>query len=191
MRAAIYARVSTDEQNCDMQLRELREYCQRRDWPIAGEYVDQGWSGAKASRPEFDRLMGDARARRCDVVLVWKLDRWGRSVQHCLSTIAELSAVGVKWLAVTQGIGTEESSPVSQLLLTILAAVAQFEREMIRERVKAGLAAAKHRGVRHGRPPLQIDKRRILRLRKAGQSQRRIAALLGVGKATIARVLAA
>src|SRR5512133_2027092 len=98
---AIYARVSTQDQTCTMQLGELREYVQRRGWEIAGEYVDTGWSGAKVSRPELDRLMKDARMRRFDAVVVWKLDRWGRSVANCLASIHELTTLGVRWMAVT------------------------------------------------------------------------------------------
>ena len=89
MRVAIYARVSTADQSCEMQLHELREYTERRGWTTVGEYVDTGWSGAKASRPELDRLMNDASVRRFDAVLVWKLDRWGRSVAHSIKSIQE------------------------------------------------------------------------------------------------------
>jgi len=127
MKVAIYARVSTADQCCEMQLRELREYAVRRGWEIAHEYVDTGWSGAKASRPELDRLMRDAGRRIFDVVLVYKLDRFGRSVRHCLDGIERLRMHGVRFLAVSQNIDTDESNPTAKLMVHILAAVAEFE----------------------------------------------------------------
>src|SRR5712692_11920979 len=145
MRAALYARVSTSDQNCEMQLRELREYARRRGWEISGEYVDTGWSGAKASRPELNRLMQDASRRTFDAVLVYKLDRFGRSVRNCLDGIEALRAPGVRFLAVSQNIDTDESNPTSRLMLHILAAVAEFERELIRERVCAGVKNARQK----------------------------------------------
>jgi DNA invertase Pin-like site-specific DNA recombinase len=139
MRAAIYARVSTADQNCEMQLRELREYCSRRKWEVVEQFVDTGFSGAKASRPELNRLKRDARQRRFDVVLVWKLDRWGRSVSDSIAGIPELVSLGVRFIAVTQNIDTDESNPMARFLLHIMAAFAELEREMIRERVNAGV----------------------------------------------------
>jgi DNA invertase Pin-like site-specific DNA recombinase len=130
MIAAIYARVSTQDQSCQSQLLELREYAARHNWQVA-EYVDIGWSGAKASRPELDRLMQDAALRRFDVVMVWKLDRFGRSVRNCLDGIEALRAHGVRFLSVSQSIDTDESNPTAKLLLHVLASVAEFEREMI------------------------------------------------------------
>lgn len=189
MRAVIYARVSTADQHCDLQLRELREYCSRRGWEIAGEYVDSGWSGSKASRPELDRLLKDASEHRFHVIVVWKLDRFGRSVLNLSEQLARLNAWGIRFVATSQGLDTDAANPTSQLLLHILAAVAEFEREIIRERVKAGMAAARHRGVRVGRPALKLDARRVQRLARAGQSQRYIAQLLGVSKGTVCRVL--
>jgi putative DNA-invertase from lambdoid prophage Rac len=189
MRAAIYARVSTVDQHCEMQIKELREYCARRGWEIAGEYVDTGWSGAKADRPEINRLKQDARERRFDVVLVWKLDRWGRSVVDCLNSVEELRRLGVRWIAVTQNLDTDESNPMSRLMLTQMAAFAEFEREMIRERVKGGMLAAKHRGVKCGRPKLLIDRMKISDLRSKGLSERAIAAKLRIGGGTVHRWL--
>ena len=145
MRTVIYARVSTIDQSCEMQLRELREYAQRRGLEIVGEYVDTGWSGAKTSRPELDRLMRAARLRRFDAVLVWKLDRWGRSVGHCIRSVQELVALGIRFLAATQNIDTDESNPTSQFILHIFAAVAELERDMIRERVVSGIRTARQR----------------------------------------------
>jgi len=195
VKTAIYARVSTTDQNCEMQLRELREYALRRGWEIAGEYVDTGWSGAKASRPQLDRLMQDASRRSFDAVLVYKLDRFGRSVRNCLDGIEALRAHGVRFLAVSQNIDTDESNPTSRLMLHILAAVAEFERELIRERVSAGMRNAKAKGTRSGkaigRPKAVFDRSQVVRLREDGLSVSQIARQLQVGVGTIARVLQA
>jgi DNA invertase Pin-like site-specific DNA recombinase len=124
--AAIYARVSTQDQNCEMQIRELREYSVRRGWNLVAEYVDTGWSGAKASRPQLDELMKDAALRRFDAVMVWKLDRFGRSVRNCLDGIESLRTNGVRFLAVSQSIDADESNPTARLLLHILASVGRI-----------------------------------------------------------------
>jgi len=189
MKAAIYARVSTVDQNCEMQLRELREYCTRRGWGIAGEYVDTGWSGTKASRPQLDRLMKHAGEHQFDCVVVWKLDRFGRSVLNLVEGLNKLASAGVLFIATTQSIDTDESNPTSKLMLYILAAVAEFEREMIRERVVAGLANAKHRGQHLGRRKLLFDWERVLNLHRAGKSIREIAAALDVNRGTLHRFL--
>jgi putative DNA-invertase from lambdoid prophage Rac len=189
MNCAIYARVSTVDQNCEMQLRELRDYVKRRGWKNAGEYVDKGWSGAKASRPQLDRVMQDARLHNFDCILVWKLDRWGRSVANLVSSIQELVSLQIRFIAVTQNIDTDQTNPMSKFILHIMAAFAELEREMIRERVKAGMAAAKHRGVRCGRPKLVYDRRKVEELRASGLSIRDIAAKLKVSRGTIGRLL--
>jgi len=128
VKAAVYARVSTTDQNCELQLNELREYIVRHGWENAGEYVDTGWSGAKASRPEFDKLMEDARKRRFDVVLVWKLDRFGRSLLNCKTALQQLQSNGVRFIATSQNIDTDESNPAARFLLHMLMAAAEFER---------------------------------------------------------------
>ena len=189
MKAAIYARVSTVDQKCEMQLRELREYCIRRGWEIAGEYVDTGWSGTKASRPQLDRLMKHAGEHQFDCVVVWKLDRFGRSVLNLVESLNKLASAGVRFIATTQSIDTDESNPTSRLMLYILAAVAEFEREMIRERVVAGLASAKHRGQHLGRRKLLFDRERVLNLHRGGKSIREIAAALDVNRGTLHRFL--
>jgi putative DNA-invertase from lambdoid prophage Rac len=189
MKTAIYARVSTLDQNCEMQLRELREYVTRRGWELAGEYIDTGWSGAKASRPELDRLMHDAALHQFDIALVWKLDRFGRSVRNCLNGIESLRAHGVRFLAVSQSIDTDESNPTAKLLLHILASVAEFERELIRERVRAGIKSAKHKGKQLGRKRVVFDRDKAHALHESGASLREIAAALQVGKGTIQRLL--
>src|SRR5579872_501051 len=189
VRAAIYARVSTTDQNCEMQVSELREYAARRGWKVSGEYVDTGWSGAKASRPELNRLMKDAAMRRFDAVMVWKLDRFGRSVRNCLDGIEALRAHGVRFLAVSQSIDTDESNPTARLLLHILASVAEFEREMIRERVCAGVRNAKAKGKRLGRKRVVFDRVRASEMNTRGASLREIASALQVGRGTVHRFL--
>jgi putative DNA-invertase from lambdoid prophage Rac len=191
IRAAIYARVSTTDQTCALQLRELRIYVKARGWKLAGEYVDTGWSGTKASRPELDRIMRDARARKTDCIVVWKLDRWGRSVANLLSSLQELKGMGVRWIATTQNLDTDETNPSGRLLLWILAAIAEFERAMIQERVKAGVAAAKARGVHCGRPRKVFQRGRALELRALGFSWRAIARELGVPPITVRRAVSA
>jgi len=185
MKAVIYARVSTADQSCEMQLRELRDYAPRRGLEIVGEYVDAGWSGVKAARPELDRLMRDARRCRFDAVVVWKLDRWGRSVAHCVASIQELASLGIRFLAATQNIDTGESNPTSQFLLHIFAAVAELEREMIRERVVCGLRNAKEQGTKLGRPRRVFRRDVAVALRAAGKSWRAIARELGVPMSTV------
>ena len=189
MKAAIYARVSTVDQKCEMQLHELREYCGRRDWQMAGEYVDTGWSGTKASRPELDRLMRHAGEHQFDCVVVWKLDRFGRSVLNLVESLNKLASAGVRFIATTQSIDTDESNPTSKLLLYILAAVAEFEREMIRERVMAGLTSAKRRGKQLGRRKLLFDREPAMSLHRAGKSIRTIAEALHVNRGTLHRFL--
>jgi putative DNA-invertase from lambdoid prophage Rac len=189
LKAAIYARVSTVDQHCEMQLAELREYAARRGWEIAGEYVDTGWSGAKASRPELDRLMRDASQHRLDCILVWKLDRFGRSVLNLAEALGKLRSWGVRFIATTQAIDTDAANPTSQLLLHILAAVAEFEREMIKERVKAGVRRAQAAGKHCGRPAANVDRARILRLSRGGKSVRAIATLLGISRSVVGRLV--
>lgn len=131
MNVAIYTRVSTTDQNCDMQLQELRDYAARRGWIVTREYVDTGWSGTKASRPELDRLMRDASRRQFDVLLVYKLDRFGRSVLHLNQQLATLNSHGIRFISTSQSLDTDQTNPRSRLLLQILASVAEFERELI------------------------------------------------------------
>ena len=142
VKTAVYCRVSTTDQTCEMQLKELREYVSRRGWKNAGEYIDAGFSGSKASRPALDRLMADAAQRKFDCVLVWKLDRFGRSVLNLSQQLSSLTSYGVRFIATTQGLDTDQSNPTAALLLHILSAVAEFERSMIRERTLSGIKAA-------------------------------------------------
>ena len=186
MRAAIYARVSTNDQHNEIQIKELTDYLQRRGWELAGVYQDQ-MSGAKAQRPGLDALMAGARLHKFDAVVVMKLDRFGRSLINCVAGIQELTAAGVRFLATSQGLDTDVSNPTSRLLLHILAAVAEFERELIRERVSAGLKHAKAKGTRIGRPRRVFDRQRALDMREQGMSYPQIAASLRVGYGTVVR----
>jgi DNA invertase Pin-like site-specific DNA recombinase len=190
MNAAIYARVSTSDQHNEIQIRELTEYIERRGWKLAGVYQDQ-MSGAKAQRPGLDALMADARLHKFDVALVWKLDRFGRSLINCVAGIQELTAAGVRSIAVSQGLDTDATSPTSRLLLHILAAVAEFERELIKERVAAGLKNAKAKGTRIDRPRRVFDRQRALDMREQGMSFPAIARALGVGYGTVVRGIGA
>jgi putative DNA-invertase from lambdoid prophage Rac len=185
MKTAIYARVSSTDQNCEMQLRELRDYVSRRGWEAGAEFVDAGFSGSKASRPALDRLMSAAARREFDCVLVYKIDRFGRSVLHLSQQLASLTSYGVRFIAVSQGIDTDASNPSSRLMLTILAGVAEFEREIIRERTLSGVRAAKAKGKTLGRPMRVFRRDEVARLREEGLSWRAIAKELGVPVSTV------
>jgi DNA invertase Pin-like site-specific DNA recombinase len=189
MRAAVYARVSTvnNGQSPEMQLRELGEYCDRRGWTIAGEYVDVGISGAKEKRPELDRLIADAHRRRFDAVVVWKFDRFARSVSHLLRALENFQALGIEFVSLTEGVDT--STPAGKLVFTVLGAVAELERSLIAERVKAGLRNARAKGQRLGRPRKVVDAFRIAALRAGGRSWRTIARQLGCSARTARRAL--
>ncbi len=185
MRTAIYARVSTADQNCEMQLRELRDYVANRGWKLAGEYVDSGFSGTKAKRPALDLMMAAAARRDFDCVVVYKIDRFGRSVLHLSQQLAMLTSQGVRFIATTQSIDTDTSNPTSRLLLTILAGVAEFEREIIRERTLSGIRAAQASGKILGRPKRVFRRDEAVRLRGEGMSWREIAKQLGVPVSTV------
>src|SRR5215467_3417679 len=176
MTVAIYARVSTSGtgQSPEMQLRELREYCERRGWNIAGEYIDVGVSGAKDSRPELNRLMADAHKRRFDVVCVWRFDRFARSVSHLLRALETLKALGIDFVSESEQMDT--STPAGKMVFTVLGAVAELERSLIVERVRAGLRNARAKGKRLGRPQKVLDVQRIATLRTQGFGWKRIAA---------------
>ncbi len=186
MRAALYARVSTVEQNCDNQLIELRRYIEARGWQTGQEYVDRGVSGATDRRPALDTLMRDAKRRRFDVVVCWRLDRLGRNLKHLITLLEDLQALGVAFVSLAEGI--DATTPAGKLQMHILGAIAEFERERIRERVMAGLQRARTQGVRLGRPPRQID---AVGLREvAGLPAREAARRLGVPRSTLQRWLA-
>ncbi len=187
MRVAFYARVSTlnNGQDPEMQLRELREYCGRRGWEIAGEYVDQGISGAKDSRPELNRLMADAHQRRFDVVCVWKFDRFARSTSHLLRALETFKALGIEFCSFSEQLDT--TTPAGKMVFTVLGAVAELERSLIAERVRAGLRNARAKGKQLGRPAAMVSPVDIRALLAEGRSMASIGEQLGVSAATICR----
>lgn len=182
---AIYARVSTTDQDASMQVRELRAYVRRMGWRTAGEFVETASGRRGAVRPELEKLMEAARLRKFDVVLVWKVDRFGRSVSEFVERVQALDQSGIRFIALTQGIDTDRASPQGNLLMHILAAIAEFERDLISERVKAGMSEAKRRGQHCGRPWKIFPRGRIANLRRLGWSWRKIAQRLGVPQSTV------
>jgi DNA invertase Pin-like site-specific DNA recombinase len=165
-----------------MQLRELREYCQRRGLTLVGEYVDAGISGTRDRRPELDRLLTDAHQRRFDAVAVWRFDRFARSVSHLLRALETFRSLGIEFVSLSEQVDT--STPAGKLVFTVLGAVAELERSLIVERVKAGLRNARSKGKRLGRPRRDVDLSEIQRLRTQGASWRAVGAALGVSAAT-------
>jgi DNA invertase Pin-like site-specific DNA recombinase len=188
LRVALYCRVSTNngQQSPEMQLRELREYCQRRDWSIATEYIDAGISGAKEKRPELDRLMADAHRRRFDAVVVWKFDRFARSVSHLLRALDTFRVLGIEFVSLSESLDT--ATPAGRMVFTVLGAVAELERSLIVERVRAGLRNARAKGKRLGRPAAIVDRARLASLRARGCSWRTIARQLGCSARTARRI---
>lgn len=185
-RVALYARVSTSngQQDPEMQLRELREYAQHRDLTIVDEYVDRV-SGSKDSRPALNRLMADVSQRKVDIVLVWKLDRFGRSLRHLVNSIADLEALGVAFVSLRDNL--DLSTPSGRLMFHVISAMAEFERALIQERVRAGLRNARAKGKRLGRPRAVVDAARIASLRSSGASWRAVSEQLGIGVGTCFR----
>jgi DNA invertase Pin-like site-specific DNA recombinase len=190
-RVALYARVSTlhGQQDPEMQLSELREYADRRGLSIHEEYVDQGVSGSKESRPALNCLMTDAQKCRFDAVLVWKIDRFGRSLKHLVNSLADLSAYGIAFISLRDNL--DLSTPSGRLMFQIIGAMAEFERALIQERVKAGLRNAKAKGKRIGRPRQRVDSFQVLKLRAEGLSWRGISERLGLGLGTVYRAVRA
>jgi len=168
MKVAIYARVSTlnHGQDAGMQTREMHQFTEARGWTLADEYVDSGISGAKDSRPELNRLMADAHKRRFDVVLVWKLDRFGRSLRHLVNALAEFESLNIAFVSLSDNLDLSTAS--GRLMFNIIGAMAEFERALIQERVKAGIRNARAKGKRIGRPRKLVDVLELDRLRKTG-----------------------
>jgi DNA invertase Pin-like site-specific DNA recombinase len=193
-RAAIYARVSTvgAGQDPGMQLAELREYCKRRGWEVAGECVDAGISGAKDSRPELNRLMADAHRRSIDIVACWKFDRFARSVSHLLKALETFRVLGIEFVSLTEQVDT--ATPMGKMIFTVLGSVAELERSLCVERVKCGMRNARAKGKQIGRPPLrrfsktEMEQIRIARRRK--ESIRRLAIQHNTTQYIINRILA-
>ena len=171
-----------------MQLRDLRAYCAARGFTDVVEYVDTGVSGSKDSRPELNRLMEAARKRKIDAVLVWRFDRFARSTKHLLMALEEFRSLGVQFISHSESLDT--SSPLGMAIFTIISAVAQLERDLIRERVSAGVRNARTAGKTLGRPRRIVDNVEIQRLRREGASVRQIAARVGIGYGTVRKRLA-
>jgi DNA invertase Pin-like site-specific DNA recombinase len=188
-RVALYARCSTanGQQDPEMQLRELRDYVASRGWQITDVYTDAGVSGSKDSRPALNRLMADAGRRKFDVILVWKLDRFGRSLRHLVNALAELEAIGIAFVSLRDNL--DLATPSGRLMFQIIGAMAEFERELIRERVKAGLRNARAKGKHLGRPRVFASHSRIETMRASGNSWRSIAKELGISMGTARRAV--
>ncbi len=186
-RAAIYARVSTGHNGQDptMQTRELEEFCERRGWSVAEEYVDVGISGSKEDRAELNRLMADAHHRRFDAVVVWKFDRFARSVSHLLRALETFKALGIDFVSLSEQVDT--STPTGKMVFTVLGAVAELERSLIAERVRAGIKNARAKGKRLGRPRVAVDPSRIAVLRAQGNSWSTVCREVGVSKGSAQR----
>ena len=182
-RCAIYARVSTMEQTTENQLAELRRYVEARGW-TAHEYIDEGVSGAKDRRPALDELVRDAKRRRFDVVICWRLDRLGRNLKHLITLLEDLEALGIAFVSLAEGI--DATTPAGRLQMHVLGAIAEFERARIQERVMAGLARARSQGQRLGRPPKSFAPGQIEAV--AGLPVREAATALGVSTATVKRL---
>lgn len=183
MRVGLYARVSSFDQHPDNQLEELRRYCAARGWDVVGEYVDRGISGAKEARPALLKLSQDAKRRRVDVVVCWRLDRLGRSLKHLITLLDELQALGVGFVSLAEGI--DATTPAGKLQMHILGAIAEFERGRIVERVKAGLSRAKAAGKTLGRPRVIVPQERIAAVSHLPVTA--AAEALGVSRSTLKR----
>lgn len=190
MRVALYARVSTADkgQDPELQLRELREIASRRGLEVSAEYVDRGVSGSRENRPSLDRLMVDARRRRFDVVMIWKLDRWARSLKFLVNSLADLSALGVAFISLRDNL--DLSTPSGRLMFHVIGAMAEFERSLTVERVRAGLAHARSKGKRLGRPARAVDVPALLSLRAGGKTWREVSDETGVPLRSIYRAVA-
>ena len=172
-RVGIYARVSTLDkgQDVQMQLSDLRAYATARGWAIK-EYVDIGESGSKETRPSLDRMMDDARKRKIDIILVWRLDRFGRSLKHLILHLDEIKTIGVGFVSFKESL--DFTTPTGRLMFHLLGAFSEFEKELIRERVRAGVAYARNKGKKLGRPREEIDMDKLFRLRQKGMTVRAI-----------------
>ena len=186
-RVAVYARVSTLDQSTDSQLLDLRRYVSDRGWQIFREYVDEGVSGTKEKRPALNELMDDAKKRRFDGVLVWRFDRFARSTKHLILALEEFRNLGIDFVSYQENIDT--SSPLGGAIFTIISAVAQLERDIIAERVRAGLRRARENGTQLGRPSANVDRDSIIRLRADGCSLREIATEIGISHTTVCEIL--
>ncbi len=185
MKVALYARVSTDGQDPEVQLAALRAHVAQRGWELVEEFVDRGFSGARERRPALDRLMRAAWTGQFQAVLVWRFDRFARSVKHLITALEVFRTLKINFISLQEQFDT--STPIGQAMFTIIGAMAQLERDIIRERVKAGLERAKARGVRLGRPRAIVDTRELASLKLEGRSLNEIARRLRCSRSTVRR----
>jgi DNA invertase Pin-like site-specific DNA recombinase len=184
-RAALYMRVSTIDQNPETQGIELRQFASQRGYEIVHEYVDHGISGTKSRRPALDQLLKDAHRRRFDVVVVWSSDRLARSTKHFLQVLDELNGLGIQFLSQREAIDTD--GPLGRAIIVIVSAIAELERSLIIERVRAGMRRAQLEGRRIGRAPLDVDRNQVVRDRLSGLSLTQVAKRHGLSRATVCR----
>jgi len=187
MSVAIYARVSTTDQNPTMQVEELKAHCETRFWKVFEYYIDEGVSGGARSRPALDRLMKDAQARKFNAVLVWKFDRFARSLIHLVEALETFHALQVDFISLKDSVDT--TTPQGKLFFHITAAFAEYERDAIRQRVRSGMANAKAQGKRLGRPTVAVNPASVASMRADGLSWREISRLLGIGIGTARRAV--
>lgn len=187
MKVAAYIRVSTEDQREALQQDAVHQYVSTRGLVLHKEYIDK-ISGGTSKRPALDELLADARRRRFDAIVVWKIDRLGRSVQHLLTVLGELQSLGIQFISLQEAIDT--GTPAGRMVFTFLGAVAEFERSIISERVRAGMAAAKLRGKHCGRPKQSMDEETVVQMRSNGASMRKIAKSVGCSHQSVANILA-
>jgi DNA invertase Pin-like site-specific DNA recombinase len=186
-RAALYCRVSTVDQHPETQLRELRQFAQQRGFQVAKEYTDVGISGIKARRPALDQMLEDARRRRFNVVLVWAFDRMARSVRHFLEVLDELNHLGIEFVSFRESVDT--SGPLGRAMVVIVSAIAELERNLIVERVRAGMRRARAEGRQIGRQRLDVDRDQVVRDRQSRMSLTQVARKHGISRASVCRIV--
>ena len=186
-RVALYVRVSTVDQHPETQLHDLRQFAAHRGLQIVGEYVDHGFCGARARRPELDRMMDEARRHKFDVVLVWACDRLARSTKHLLETIDELNGMGIQFLSQREAIDTE--GPLGRAIIVIVSAMAELERCIIIERVRAGMRRARLEGRQIGRARLDVDRQQVVLDRRSGMSLTQVAKRHNISRASVCRLM--
>ncbi len=189
LRAALYARVSTSNKGQDvgLQLDELRQVAAQRGWEVVAVHVDEGVSGAKDSRPELDRMMAAARAGKLDLVAVWKFDRFARSTAHLVTALDEFRVLGMAFVSLREQVDT--STPMGKAMFTIIAAISELERDLIRERVIAGVRRAQAQGKHCGRPKVELEIRPAVAMLQQGRGLREVASIMGVSRTTLRRRL--
>lgn len=189
MKIAAYLRVSTRDQKVDIQLDAIKNYCKLKDWVNPVFFIDHGESGAKTSRPQFNKMMSQARLKEFDAVLCWKFDRIGRSTIHLLSILGELNQLEVGFISIMESIDT--TTPMGKMMFSVIAALSEFERETIRSRTKAGQDLAKSKGIHCGRPETYTkkDKAAVIAYFNEGLKPDKIAELTGMDRATVYRTI--